>query len=130
MVQGQVASDQSCLVILSRPGRSGGDEPSFIAIEVGNHERPTLNIQLSSGTSAGTFAVSAGPLINYRTQAGTKNEPDTFFVPVQKKGWKIGPHVSNLRSREIPFQVVQGPQLSIVKVYLLVPKLTLVPIQN
>ena len=32
-------------------------------------------------------------------EAGTKNEPDTYFVPVQKMGWKIDPHVSNLRSR-------------------------------
>jgi len=30
-----------------------------------------------------------------------------FFVPVQKKGWKIDPHVSNLRSREFLFQGVQ-----------------------
>jgi len=30
-----------------------------------------------------------------------------FFVPVQKKGWKIDPHVSNLRSRESLFQGVQ-----------------------
>ena len=34
-------------------------------LEVGNHKRRTLNTRLSSGSSAGTFAVSAGPYINY-----------------------------------------------------------------
>jgi len=82
-------------VILSGLGRSGGDEPGFEAIGGCVHIRHALNTRLSSGTSAGTFAVSAGPyrLGNYRVAAGTKNEPDTFFVPVQKKGWKIDPHV-------------------------------------
>jgi len=32
VVQGQVAADHGRLVILSRPGRSGGDEPGFEAI--------------------------------------------------------------------------------------------------
>jgi len=27
-------------------------------------------------------------------EAGTENEPDTFSVPFQKKGWKIDPQVS------------------------------------
>jgi len=66
--------------------------------EVGNYKRRTLKTRLSSGTCAGSFVVSAGPYVNYRAEAGTKNEPDTFFVPVQKKGWKIDPHVSNLGS--------------------------------
>jgi len=69
--------------------------------------RRALNTRLSSGTSAGTFAVSAGPHRNYQAEAGTKNESDTYFVPVQKKGCKINPHVSNLRSREFLFQGVQ-----------------------
>jgi len=30
-----------------------------------------------------------------------------FFVPVQKKGWKLGPHVSNPRSRWFLFGKVQ-----------------------
>jgi len=51
--------------------------------------------------------VSAGPYRNYCNEAGTKIEPDTYFVPLQKKGWKIDPHVSNLRSREFSFQGVQ-----------------------
>jgi len=81
--------------------------PGFEAIGDCVHKRRALNTRLSSGTSAGTFAVSAGPYRNYQAEAGTKNEPDTFFVPVQKKGWKIDPHVANLRSREFPFQRVQ-----------------------
>ena len=92
---------------LSRPGRSEGDEPDFEAIGGCVHKRRALNTRLSSGTSAGTFTVSAGPYINYRVEAGTKNEPDTFFVPFQKKGWKVDPYVSNLRSREFLFQGVQ-----------------------
>jgi len=92
-------------VTLSGPGRSGGDEPGFEAIRGCVHKQRTLNTWLPSGTSAETFAVSAGPYINYQAEAGTKNEPDTFFVPIQKKGWKIDPHVSNLRSREFLFQV-------------------------
>jgi len=36
-----------------------------------------------------------------------KQEPDMFFEPVQKKGPKIHPHVSNLGSREFLFQGVQ-----------------------
>jgi len=95
------------LVILSGPGRSGGDEPGVEAIQGCVHKRRALNTQLSSGTSAGTFAVSAGPYRKYQAALGTKNEPDTFFVPVQKKGWKLDPHVSNLGSREFLFQGVE-----------------------
>jgi len=80
-------------VILSRLGRSGGDEPGFKAIGCCVHKRRALNTRLSSGTSAGTFAVSAGPYINYRVEAGMKNEPD--------------PHVSNLRSRVCCFVLLR-----------------------
>ena len=73
-------------MILSGPGRSGGDEPGVEAVRGCVHKRRALNTRLSSGTSAGTFAVSAGPYRNYPAEAGTKNEPDTFLVPVQKKG--------------------------------------------
>ena len=41
-------------------------------LEVGIHKRRTLNTRLSSGTSAGTFEVSAGPYINCSNEAGTK----------------------------------------------------------
>ena len=94
-------------MILSRPGGSGGDEPGVEAIRGCVHERRALNTRLSSGTSAGTFVVSAGPYRNYQAEEGMKNEPDTFFVPVQKKGPKIDLHVSNLGSREFLFQGVQ-----------------------
>ena len=94
-------------MILSGLGRSGGDEPGVEAIGGCVHKRHALNTRLSSGTSAGTFAVSVGPYRNYQAEAGTKNEPDTFFVPARKKGWKIDPDVSNLRSREFLFQGVQ-----------------------
>ena len=94
-------------MILSGPGRSGGDEPGVEAIGGCVHKRRALNTRLSSGTSAGTFAVSAGPYRNYQAKAGTKKEPDTFFVPGRKKGWEIDPHISNLRSREFLFRGVQ-----------------------
>ena len=98
-------------MILSRPGRSGGDELGFETIRGCVHKRRALNTRLCSGTSAGTFAVSAGPYRNYRNEAGTKIEPDTYFVPVQKKGWKIDPHVSKLISREFKFSRGSGPPL-------------------
>jgi len=84
VVQGHVVSDHGWPVILSGPGRSGGDEPGGETIGGCVHKRCALNTRLSSGTSAGTFACPAGPYINYRNEAGTKNEPDTYFVPVQK----------------------------------------------
>jgi len=94
-------------VLLSGPVRSGGDEPGIEAIGRCVHKQRTLNTRLSSGTSAGTFAVSAGPYRNYQAEAGTKNDFDTFFVPVQKKNPKIDPHVSNPGSRKFLFQGVQ-----------------------
>ena len=73
-------------------------------LEVGSHKRRTLHTRLSSGTSAGTFAVSAGPYIYYSNKAGTNLK---FFVPVLIKGRKIDPHVSNPRSCEFLFRGVQ-----------------------
>jgi len=64
-------------------------------LEVRNHKQRTLNTRLSSGTSAGTFACLAGPYRNFRGEAGTKNDPNLFFVPNQKKDPKIDLHVSN-----------------------------------
>ena len=54
--------------------------------EVGNTKRRSLNTQLSSGTSAGTFAVSAGPYRNYHAKATTKNKPWHVFGTISKKG--------------------------------------------
>ena len=53
--------------------------------EVGNTKRRSLNTRLSSGTSAGTFAVSAGPYRNYHAKAGTKNEPWHAFGTISTK---------------------------------------------
>ena len=94
-------------MVLSGPGRSGGDEPGFEAIGGCVHRRFALNTQLSSDTSSGTLTVSAGPHRNYQAEEGTKNEPDTFFGPAQKKGWKLDPHVSNLRSGELILYILQ-----------------------
>jgi len=73
------------------------------------HKRRALNTRLSSGTSAGTFACPAGLYRTCRGEAGTKNEPQWYFVPIQKKGWKIHPHVSNLKSRWFFFRTVHVP---------------------
>ena len=54
------------------PGGEEGMSQVARQLEVRNHKRRTLNTRLSSGTSAGTFAVSAGPYINYSNEAGTK----------------------------------------------------------
>jgi len=94
-----VASEHGRLVVLSRPVVPGEDEPGVQAIGNCVHKRRALNTRLSSGTSAGTFACPAGPYRNCRGQAGTKNETEWYFVPIQKKAWKIDPHVSNLKSR-------------------------------
>ena len=84
MLQGQVASDHG-FVILSGPVRSGGDEPGFEAIGGCVHNRRALNTRLSSGTSAATFAVSAGPDRNYQAEAGTKNDLTRFLYQFNKR---------------------------------------------
>jgi len=80
-------------VILSRPGRSEKDEPVVEVLGRCVHKQRALNTRLSSGTSAGTFACPAGPYRNCIGEASTKNEAKLYFEPVQKKGWKIDPHV-------------------------------------
>jgi len=55
-------------------------------LEVGNTQWRSLNTRLSSGTSAGTFAVSACLYRNYHAKAGTKNDPWHVFGPISKKG--------------------------------------------
>jgi len=54
--------------------------------EVGNTKLRSLNTRLSSGTSAGTFTVSAGSYKKYYATAGTKNEPWHVFGTISKKG--------------------------------------------
>ena len=75
-------------VILSRPGRSGEDEPGVEAIGGCVHKRRALNTQLSSGTgtSAGTFACPAGPYRNCRGEARTKKRTKVVFCTSSKKG--------------------------------------------
>jgi len=86
VLQGQVASDHGWLVILSGPGRSGGDEPGFEAIRGCVHKRRALNTRLSSGTSAGIFAVSVGAYRNhYQAEAGTKNDLTRFLYQFKKR---------------------------------------------
>jgi len=102
-----VASDHAWLIILSRPGRSGEEEPGVEAIGSCVHKRRALNTRLSSVTSAGTLACPAGPDRICRGKAGTKNEPKWYFVPVQKKGPKIDPR----KSRWFLFGGGSGPPL-------------------
>ena len=54
--------------------------------EVGNTKRRSLHTRLSSGTSAGTFAVYTGPYRKYRAKASTKNESWHVFGTISKKG--------------------------------------------
>jgi len=100
-------------VILSGPGRSGGDEPGFEAIGGCVHKQRALNTRLSSGTSARTFAVSAGPYRNYQAEVGTKNEPDTYFVPVQKKGLENRSSRFEPKISWISFSRGSGPPLKL-----------------
>ena len=58
-----------------------------------------MNSRLSSGTSEGIFACPAGSYRNCSGEAGTKNEQNRYFVPDQKKGPKINPHVLSPTSR-------------------------------
>ena len=129
------AHQPCCQKQWSGPGRSGGDDPGFEVIggrdlgtikeascirpcdssdcldwvvpvgmsqisrrsEVRNHKWHTLNTQLFLAL-LGNFAVCA-----------PKQVPDMFFCTtwIQRKGWKIGPHVSNSRSRYFHFRRVQ-----------------------
>jgi len=49
-------------------------------LKVRNTKQRAFNNRLSSGTSVGTFAVSAGPYENCHAEAGTKNEPNTRSI--------------------------------------------------
>ena len=107
VLQGHVASDHGWLSTLSGLGRSGGNEPDFEAIGGCVHERRALTpgylLALLRELSQCPRALTE---ITKPKQVRKMNLTH-FFVPVQKKGWKIDPHVSNLRSREFLFQGVQ-----------------------
>jgi len=56
--------------------------------EVRNHKRRTLDTRLSSGTSAGTFAVSAGPYIITVPKQVRKTLLTCFLYSFKKRGGK------------------------------------------
>jgi len=112
VARGQVASDHGWLVELSRPVRSGGDKLSRRS-EVGNTKRRSLNTRLSSGTSAGTFAVSAGPYRNYHANADTKNEPWHVFGTISKKGLENRSSRFEPKNSWLSFSRGSGPSLKI-----------------
>jgi len=86
MVQRHVASDYGWLVILSRPGRSGEDEPGVEAIGSCVYKRRALNTRLSSGTSAGTFACPAGPYRILQRRSRYESRTKVVFCTSSKKG--------------------------------------------
>jgi len=85
VLQGHVASDHGGLVILSGPGRSGGDEPGFKAIGGCIHKQRALNTRLSSGTFTGTFAVS-GALTQITNPKQVRKTNMTHFCTSSTKG--------------------------------------------
>jgi len=80
--------------------------------EVGNTKRRSLNTRLSSGTSAGTFAVSVGPCRNYHAKAGTKNEPWHVFGTIPKKGLENRSSRFKPKNSWLSFSRGSGPPLS------------------
>ena len=100
-------------VILSRPGRSGEDEPGVEAIGGCVHKRRALNTQLSSGTgtSAGTFACPAGPYRNCRGEARTKKRTKVVFCTSSKKGSQSRSSRFEPKISLIPFSRGSGPPL-------------------
>ena len=67
--------------------------------EVGNTKWCSLNTRLSSGTSAGTFAVSTGPYKNYHAKAGKKNEPWHVFGTISNK--RVGKSIITFRTLKL-----------------------------
>ena len=117
MVQGHVASDHGWLVILSRPGRSGEDEPGVEAIGGCVHKRRALNTRLSSCTSAGTFACPAGPYRKCIRETVTRNEPKWYLYQFKKsvpsRSSRFEPKISL-----ISFSWGSGPPLTFEKIIL------------
>ena len=80
--------------------------------EVGNTKRRSLNTRLSSGTSAGTFAVSAGPYIYHHAKAGTKNERWHVFGTISKKGTENRSSRFEPKNLWLSFSRGSGPPLT------------------
>jgi len=79
--------------------------------EVGNAKRRSLNTRLSSGTSAGTFVVSAGPYRNYHAKTGTKNEPWHVFGTISIKGLENRSSRFEPKNSWLSFSRGSGPPL-------------------
>jgi len=80
--------------------------------EVGNTKQRSLNTRLSSGTSAGTFAVSAGPYRNYHAKTGTKNQPWHVFGTISKKGLENQSSPFEPKKSWLSFSRGSGPPLN------------------
>jgi len=80
--------------------------------EAGNTKRRSLNTRLSSGNSAGTFAVSAGPYRNYHSKAGTKKEPWHVFGTISKKGLENWSSRFEPKNLWLSFSKGSGPPLT------------------
>ena len=105
--------------MLSRPSRSRADEPGVevigatVAYIHGAPLTPGYLLALLRELSH----VPRGLTEIARGEAGTKNEPNWYLVPDQKKGPKIDPHVSNKKTPQISeslisFSMASGPPLS------------------
>jgi len=99
VVQGHVASDHGSLVILSRPGRSGGDEPGVEAIGGCVHKQRATTpgyllalLRELSHVPRGLTEIAEAKQVRKKNQSG-------ILYQIQKKGLKVDPHVSNLKSR-------------------------------
>jgi len=80
-------------------------------LEVGNTKRRSLNTRLSSGTSAGTFAVSAGPYRNCHAKAGMKNELWHVFGTISTKGLENRSSRFEPKNSRLSFSRGSGPPL-------------------
>jgi len=77
--------------------------------EVGNTKERSLNTLLSSGTSTGTFTVSADPYRNYHAKASTKNDPWNVFGTVSKKGLENRSSCFEPKNLCLSFSRASGP---------------------
>ena len=86
VLQGHVGSKHGWLVLLSGPGRSGGDEPGVEAIGGCVHNRRALKTQLFSSTSAGTFACPVALKRNFTSRNRYEKWTWHVFCTSSKKG--------------------------------------------
>jgi len=92
-------------VILSRPGRSGGDKPGFEAFRGREHYTTLSQHPAIFWHFCGNFLQCPRALTEMiMPKQVQRTNLDMFLVPLQKKGWTIDHHVSNLRTRVFLFQ--------------------------